>query len=133
VSKGPPPVTVPSVTGKPVDQATSILHALGLNVTTTLAYSDKVAKDTVMSTSPPSGATLHKGDNVNLVVSRGPHLYPVPDVRGMKVDAAVAALKAAGFDATVSQFPGGPNRVLSQSPGPGSMQKRGTVVHLYAF
>jgi serine/threonine-protein kinase len=133
VSEGAAPVSMPDVTNKPVDQAKAILTALGLKVTTTKDFSDKVPENSVISTNPPAGATLHKGDSVALSVSKGPQTFPVPDVRGMKVDDAVAALKAAGFEATVSQFPGGPGRVLSQSPGPGSKQKRGTTVHLYAF
>jgi serine/threonine-protein kinase len=133
VSEGAAPVTIPDVTNKPVDQATSILTALGLKVTTTKDFSDTVAENSVISSTPPPGATAHKGDSVALIVSKGPQLYQVPDVVGDKIDDAVAALQAAGFKAKVSDFPGGPNRVLSQSPGGGSKAKRGSTVQLYAF
>jgi len=133
VSQGPAPITMPDVTTKPVDQATSILTALGLQVRTTKDFSDKVPENSVISSTPPAGSTAHKGDTVTLVVSKGPQLYPVPDVRGMKVDDAVKKLEDAGFKVNVDQFPGGPGRVLSQSPGPGSMKKRGSTVTLYAF
>ena len=68
-----------------------------------------------------------------LVVSKGQQLYPVPDVVGMKVEDAVKTLEDAGFKVNVHQFPGGPDRVLSQSPGSGSKKKRGSTVTLYAF
>jgi len=133
VSQGPAPITMPDVTNKPVDQATSILTALGLKVTTTKDFSDKVPENSVISSTPGAQSTVHKGDTVTLVVSKGPQLYPVPDVRGMKVDDAVKKLEDAGFKVNVDQFPGGPGRVLSQSPGPNSKQKRGSTVTLYAF
>ena len=133
VSQGPSPITMPDVTNKPVDQATSILTALGLTVVTTKDWSDKVPENSVISSSPPPGSTAHKGDTVTLIVSKGPQVYEVPDVVGMKVEDAVKTLQDAGFKVNVHQFPGGPDRVLSQSPGGGSKKKRGSTVTLYAF
>ena len=133
VSNGPAPIPVPSVKGDKVDQATTILHALGLTVTTTQQFDDKIPAGTVIDSDPPGGSTAHKGDHVNLIVSKGPQLYPVPDVVGMKLNDAIATLQAAGFKTDVSNFPGGPDRVLSQSPGARSKQKRGITVHLYVF
>jgi beta-lactam-binding protein with PASTA domain len=133
VSNGPAPITVPTVKGDKVDQATTILQAVGLTVTTTQQFDDKIPAGTVINSDPPGGTTAHKGDHVNLVVSKGPQLFPVPDVVGMKLNDAISALQAAGFKTDVSNFPGGPNRVLSQSPGASSKQKRGTTVQLYVF
>ena len=133
VSQGPSPVTVPDVTGKPVDQATSILQAVGLQVTTTQQYDDKIPAGKVITTNPPPGSSAHVGDSVNLVVSKGPQTFPVPDVVGEKLKDAEKTLTDAGFGFTVSNFPGGPDRVLSQSPGGGSKAKKGTVVQLYVF
>jgi serine/threonine-protein kinase len=133
VSKGPAPVTMPDVSGKPADQANSILSALGLSPSDVPQFSDTVPAGTVISTSPPTGTTAHKGDVVQVYVSKGPQLYPVPDVRGDTVPQATQILEAAGFKVTVSQFPGGPGRVLSQNPGAGSKAKRGATVHLYVF
>jgi serine/threonine-protein kinase len=133
VSEGPAPVKVPDVTNKKVDEATSILQAIGLKVTTTQQFDDKIPAGTVISSSPPAGATAHKGDTVNLVVSKGPQLVEVPYVVGEKVKDATATLEAAGFAVKVSDFPGGPNRVLSQDPQAGSKAKPGSTVHLYAF
>src|SRR3954466_8745176 len=56
VSQGPQPIIMPDVTKKPVDQATSILTALGLKVTTTKAFNDKIPENSVISSSPPAGS-----------------------------------------------------------------------------
>jgi serine/threonine-protein kinase len=129
VSKGAQPVTVPDVTNKPVDQATSTLSALGLKVTSHDAFDDKVPAGSVVSTNPAAGVTAHKGDTVNLVVSKGPHLFPVPDVTGKKVGDAVRIIEKAGFTPQPRQFaPGGPGKVFRESPV--GQQPKGTVIEL---
>jgi len=72
VSKGPPPVTVPDVTGKTLDQATAQLQGLGLRVsydsctTFTCAFYDWEARLPVVSTDPVPGATAPRGSTVRL-------------------------------------------------------------------
>jgi beta-lactam-binding protein with PASTA domain/tRNA A-37 threonylcarbamoyl transferase component Bud32 len=71
-SKGPPPVTVPDVTGKTLDQATAQLQGLGLKVsydrctTFTCAFYDWEASLPVVSTDPVPGATAPRGSTVRL-------------------------------------------------------------------
>ncbi len=132
VSKGPAPVTVPDVHGKKVGDATSILNSLGLQVTTTETFSDTVKAGIVISSSPGPGTSLRKGDTVNLVVSKGPQLFPVPDVTGMKIDRAIQVIEQAGFRADPRQaFPGGPGKVFRQTPT--GNQPKGTVIELDYF
>jgi serine/threonine-protein kinase len=72
VSGGPPPVTVPDVTGKTIDEATAQLQALGLRVSYdrctnfTCAFFDWEASLTVVSTDPVPGATASRGSTVRL-------------------------------------------------------------------
>ena len=72
VSGGPPPVTVPDVTGKTIDQATAQLQGLGLRVSYdrctnfTCAFFDWEASLTVVSTDPVPGATAPRGSTVRL-------------------------------------------------------------------
>ena len=54
----------------------------------------------------------------------------VPDVRGMTVEQAVAALKTAGLDATYMETERAA-AVQRQSPAPGNMVVRGSPVILY--
>jgi eukaryotic-like serine/threonine-protein kinase len=132
VSKGPAPVTVPDVHGKKIGDATSILDSLGLQVTTTETFDDKVPVGIVISSSPGPGTSLRKGDTVNLVVSKGPQLFPVPDVTGMKIDRAIQVIERAGFRAAPKQaFPGGPGKVFRQTPT--GKQPKGTVIELDYF
>jgi serine/threonine-protein kinase len=134
VSKGVQPVPVPDVSNKSVDEATKILTEAGFTVgSTTQDYSDEVPDGRVITTSPAAGVGATPGSPIGLIVSKGPHLYPVPDVTGDNVDDARATLEAAGFKVNTHAFPGGPGEVLRQSPGGGSLQKKGTTVTLFVF
>ncbi len=131
VSKGPQPVPVQDFTGKPADQAVKALEAAGLTVDASKEqYDDTVPKGSVISQAPSTG-TLHQGDQVTLVVSKGPELFAVPDVQGKQEDEARKILKDAGFDVKVDRFMGGIfGTVRSQDPGAGSKQPKGTVITL---
>ena len=102
-SKGPPPVTVPSVKGKPVKKAKQSLKDAGLRVgEVDRRYDDRVPLDHVISQQPGNGR-IPKGSIVSLVVSDGPRPVPIPDVRGMAQDEAVAALGAKGFEVLIEE------------------------------
>jgi beta-lactam-binding protein with PASTA domain len=133
VSKGPPPVSLADVTGRPLDQVRPELRRLGLEVSVDEQFDKQVAEGVVISQRPGPGTVL-KGSTVTLVVSKGPPLVQVPDVRGRsygdaeKILADVGLKAARGFD-----VPGGNNSVLSQSPGPGTSARWGSTVTLYMF
>lgn len=98
VSKGREPIQVTDFTGKPADQAVDALTKAGLKVDATEQQnSDTVPKGSVISQSPPGG-TLYRNDVVKLVVSKGPVMVKVPDVRGKQADEAEKILREAGFD-----------------------------------
>jgi len=132
VSKGPAPVPVPSVVGKTEADAKSILTSATFKVSTTSAYSDTVPQGSVISQSPARGNAA-VGSTVTLVISKGPQLFPVPDVVGMKVNKATKALEDAGFHVDVQSLSGGPKLVLAQSPAGGSMEPHGTTITLSVF
>ena len=97
VSRGRRPITVPDVRGLPLDEAKAKLTAAGLDV----ARADDVNHDTVPTghvvSQKPTKGTLFRGDEVTLVVSKGPVMVPVPNVVGKPVQDAEAALKELGF------------------------------------
>ena len=129
VSRGPKPVTMPDVSGEPVDQATSELGALGLHVSTTSKFDDKVPQGKVITSSPPAATTVYQGDTIELVVSKGPHLFPVPDVTGKNIDDAIKIINEAGFHPDPKQiFPFGPNKVVRETPT--GQQPKGTTIEL---
>lgn len=126
VSKGRQPIPVTDWTGKPADQATADLQDKGLKVTTRQTYSDTVLAGSVVSQSPDSG-TLYRGDTVTLVVSQGPPLVQVPDVRDKKASEARKILEKAGFQVE-QRGTRILDRVLGQSPGAGEKAPKGSVV-----
>jgi beta-lactam-binding protein with PASTA domain/serine/threonine protein kinase len=132
VSKGPPPVTLTDVRGKPAGTVSSQLRGLGLKVTTREEFDDKIAEGLVISQDPGPGTVL-KGSTVELVVSKGPPFTEVPQLEGLTFEAAQAALEARGLTVRRIDIPGGRNRVLSQEPAPGTRVRQGTAVLVYTF
>lgn len=131
VSKGPQPVKVPDVTGKPGDDATKALRAAGFAVDSSEGYSDDVPRGAVVSQDPRGGTADH-GSTVTLVVSKGPQLFAVPNVHGFSVSGARARLAAAGFRVRV-YAPFGFGTVHAQSPGPAARRPHGTTVTIIAY
>jgi serine/threonine protein kinase/beta-lactam-binding protein with PASTA domain len=128
VSKGRKPIPVKSYVGSTLAAATSALEKADFKVTSSEAFSDTVAAGRIISQSPDSGSKF-KGDTITLVVSKGPELIAIPDVRGMRKSDARAALQAAGFKVFSIYVPfAGNYTVRNQSPAPGEMVKRGTQV-----
>ncbi|GAA1614239.1 MULTISPECIES: Stk1 family PASTA domain-containing Ser/Thr kinase [Kribbella] len=129
VSKGKRPIGVPDLTGKSYRDANKALKKLGFVVTRTTKYDDKVPEGDVISQSPNSG-TLFAKDKVALVVSLGPPLVEVPNVKKKTTGDAQQILTGAGFKVTVQKAPFnlGLNIVAAQSPGAGQKVKPGTTI-----
>jgi eukaryotic-like serine/threonine-protein kinase len=133
ISKGPKPVDLKDWVGKSVDQAMTWLDKRGLKGTVAKEeYSDDVADGDVISMDPAGGTTVHRGDTVSFVVSKGPELVEVPSVRGQGVDAATQTLEGLGFNVVTENAAGslGLGFVWSQSPGGGDMVAPGTTITL---
>ncbi|MDF1603049.1 Stk1 family PASTA domain-containing Ser/Thr kinase [Nocardioides sp. YIM 152315] len=133
VSKGPKPVDLKDWVGKSADKALEWFDKRGLSgKVASEEYSDDVAEGDVISMDPPGGTTLHRGDEVSIVVSKGPELIEVPSVRGNGVDAARETLEGLGFHVEVEDADGslGLGFVWSQSPEAGDMVPPGTTITL---
>ncbi len=133
LSKGRTPVTVTSVVGATVDAATQQLAADKLTlVVADQQFNDTVPAGEIISQDPVSNTPAYHGDTVNVVVSKGQEMLPLPNVYGMRVDKAKKALEDAGFQVTVNYpltvHPW--NLVTSQLPpgGDGKTAARGTMV-----
>jgi serine/threonine-protein kinase len=133
VSKGVKPVPLPVVDGMSRDKAEKTLTKAGFVVgTVTEDFSNDVAEGKVIRSDPAGGTRVAPGSTVNLVVSKGPEVFEVPDVRGKPIDEAISIIEQAGFkaDPKPANIPGsGPGHVLQQSPL--GMQPHGTVITLY--
>ncbi|WP_431841083.1 Stk1 family PASTA domain-containing Ser/Thr kinase [Calidifontibacter indicus] len=132
VSQGKQPIPIPVIAGQPQDQVESSLTSLGLKVTQApQEFSDTVAKGSVIRSNPGQGAIAHKGDTVEIVVSKGPELVTVPNVVDMKSGAARSKLEAAGFTVKIDRFFGGLfDTVRDQSLRSGSSVRKGSTITL---
>jgi eukaryotic-like serine/threonine-protein kinase len=139
VSRGPRPIEVADVRGRPLDEATTLLGADGLELEVAdRRYDEEVAAGVVLGQDPGPGATLYRGDTVTVVVSRGPEPIAVPDVRDQRTGEAIAELESLGFVVEVERQGGlgaffNPDRVIEQDPGPGATRFRGDTIKLYAY
>ncbi|GAA0625269.1 Stk1 family PASTA domain-containing Ser/Thr kinase [Kribbella sandramycini] len=129
ISKGKRPIGVPDFTGKTYREANKGLRKLGLGVTRTEQYDEKAPEGTVISQTPKTG-TLYAKDKVQLVVSKGPALRDVPDVKRKPLAEAQQILTAAGFLVKVEKatLNIGLNIVAAQNPGAGKKAKPGSTV-----
>jgi serine/threonine-protein kinase len=131
VSKGPPPVKIPDVTGAPEADARTALEAAGFVVTTSDEFSTTVAQGDVIRTDPPVNSQAPKGSTVNVVVSKGPKTFPMPNVVGMTDTAATAELQGLGLVVRIVQLPGTGHRVDAQDPLSGTIVHQGQIVTIY--
>jgi beta-lactam-binding protein with PASTA domain len=129
VSKGKKPIAVPDLTGKSYRDANKALRKLGFVVGRTDQYDEKVAEGKVISQNPNSG-TLFAKDKVQLVVSKGPPLVEIPNVKRKTTADAQRILTEAGFTVKVEKAPFnlGLNIVAAQNPGAGKKAKPGSQI-----
>jgi eukaryotic-like serine/threonine-protein kinase len=132
VSRGVQPVPVPNVVGKQIDEARQILADASLGATIVEKNNDEIPAGEVISQQPAKGKAP-KNSDIALVVSKGPPPVPVPEVVGKSLDEARAILTAAGFEVRDFNLPGGPDRVLDQSPNGGGSAPKGSRVTLSVF
>jgi serine/threonine-protein kinase len=89
---------VPKVTGVSTATAQADLRDAGLTPAATKTSLDNhVAKGLVISTVPSNGSRIARGGQVTLIVSAGPHMIKMPQVTGLKLTDAQAAIKHAGL------------------------------------
>ena len=86
----------------------------------------------VISTSPAEGAGgVAVGTKVTVVVSLGPLLVAVPDVKGDTIAGALAALQQQGLNVTEQVGPPLATTAVTTDPSPGTKVRPGTAVTLY--
>lgn len=123
----PPPLpsaTVPSVVGRSQGDAAAILEDAGFRAVVEVV-ADWRAEGLVIDQSPGGGGSAPEGSAVTIVVSNGAEQIPaVPDMVGMGLEAAQAALSELGLSAEVQRVPVTDSRwygvVFAQSPDGGA-------------
>jgi len=157
VSGGAANIAVPNLVGGTVDDARNSLNQVGLALgTVAQAEMADTTPGTVVSQNPAAGSAVGQGQPVDVVVAVAPGnasspgptpssaaaptaaptatgapqaLQPIPNVRGMTVDQARAALAAAGYVVSrVTLAPGSPSnaRVITTEPAAGATTPPGS-------
>ncbi len=126
-------IAMPDVLGVQVDTATERLAAAELTlVVSGRDFSEEIPADAVISTDPAPGEGARVNGEVSAIVSLGPERTDVPDVTGLSVDEAEAALGAANlaigdrdavFDTNVPE-----GAVVGTAPQAGSEVRPGTPI-----
>ncbi|MDP8956248.1 MAG: Stk1 family PASTA domain-containing Ser/Thr kinase [Actinomycetota bacterium] len=133
VSRGPAPIEIPKVAGRPASEAKLTLQALEFEVQETQEFSTEVERGLVIRTQPEAGQKVLPGSTVTLLVSRGPREFPMPNVVGMAVNEAKAELEGLGLRVKVIRLPGFPGTdVKLQRPDAGMTVQEGDEVSIYA-
>jgi serine/threonine-protein kinase len=128
------PGTIPPVTNKTVAEAQQLLRTAGFSSTVKDVFDDDIPPGLVVGSEPPAGQEIRKFQPVSLAVSRGPELFPLPELSGQSLGAAKTALNGAGmalgkitetYDETAAA-----GTVLAQAPRSGNPVRHGTPVNL---
>ena len=131
VSSGPELVVVPSVLGRPYEDAAATLQNAGFSIARADVENDE-PRGTVVGQNPEGNTPQPKGSKVTLSVSRGPTTTQVPDVIGFSEESARSALEGEGFTVRVRRrdvsTPEEADVVLEQFPAAGETGDAGSVV-----
>ncbi len=133
VSKGPKPIALPGVVGKPFPDAIAVLQqAKFVGRVAVRRFDETVAKDAVIATDPAGKAP--PDSTVNLVVSDGPAPVVVPNVSRKSYEAAAAQLQsvrlgAARVDNFSNTVPAG--QVIRTEPAFNTKAPRDSVVQVF--
>ncbi len=84
--------TVPDLVGMEQGAALNMISEFGWEVLTAEEFDDAVPLHHVLATDPPAGTELRAGRELTLVVSRGPSPRVLPEITGLTVEEAAAAL-----------------------------------------
>jgi serine/threonine protein kinase len=131
VSAGPQLTDAPSVVGLQFPEASKLIVDSGLVVGKVDRRHDLQAKDKVLDQDPKPGR-LRKGDPINLIISDGPAILEIPELRNRSASQAEALLNQAGFrSAREAVFnSGAEGTVVDQTPKAGEKLPQGTLVKM---
>ncbi len=128
-------VSLPDVANTPLADARAALGEEGLgSLSTQEVFDDEVLAGLVIGTEPAAASEIRRFERVELIVSRGPELFEVPDVVGATRADAVADLTA--VELAVGEIreeyseTAAAGVVLRQAPDPAADRRRGAGVDL---
>jgi serine/threonine-protein kinase len=127
-------VSLPQVSGKTVAEATQVLDDAGVAARPKEVFSDSVERGLVVDTDPSANSTIRRFQGAELLVSKGPELFEVPNLSQLARQDAEGELENHSLQlGTVKEVFSESvlkGNVVSQTPQPGSQQRRDTRVNL---
>ncbi len=136
ISDGPKFVEggTPDVTGEHLQVATIKLETSGLLVgKVTREYSEDVPAEYVISQNPRAGTSVKEGTEIDLVVSKGPEPFELPDFTGETLANVRQRLVQQGLrEGTITREKSEalPGTVIGQEPPPGTPVQKGDRINL---
>jgi eukaryotic-like serine/threonine-protein kinase len=129
IVKGEEPVVVPDLVGKDVLYSLEILSDLGLNTRVRgTVYHEQVPKNHVIDQDPEPGASIKRGRDVKIRVSRGPERIVMPNLSGLSLQQSRILLTENGLCqgslATVASSRQNKGQVMAQHPIAGATVSR---------
>jgi serine/threonine-protein kinase len=130
-----PVVQVPSVEGKPLEEARGIIQKKGIrNIQEIRETHPTVPQGTVISQDPDNGRKVKEGREIKVIISKGGELTEVPNIRGIDISDAKSQLEDAGLTLGTQEqiyddkYDEGV--VISQDPSPNDKVKSGSKVNV---
>ncbi|MGE9808038.1 Stk1 family PASTA domain-containing Ser/Thr kinase [Janibacter sp. G1551] len=125
---------VPDLDGTTSAEAAALLEAADLGHRERRTWDEKVAAGRVITSNPASGTEIRRSTTVMVTLSKGPERFRVPDLSGLTVDEAKAALAGENLTAgtTSEEFHEeiAAGKVIRTGPEAGEQLKRGAAVSL---
>ena len=131
ISLGPKEFSMPSLIGKTVEEAESILKNTGLAFSYTYVAGDEKDIGKIKAQSIQAGELTKKGESVVLSIVTQKQTINVENVVGLDKAEAESKLKAQGFkvNASAEEYSDEPKgRVIRQNPDAGTPQTEGTTI-----
>ncbi len=128
-------VVVPDVTGKHVVETLERLSDLALNTKIKgVSYAPDVPKHHVLFQDPAPGTEIKPGRDVRITLSKGRRTILAPDLTGLSMPQAGIVLEENGLSQGMRAHAYHPrmtaDRILAQTPEPGTIMDRETPVNL---
>lgn len=128
------PFTIPQLTKVASAQAISQLDDAGVKSRTSEVFDEEIERGLVVGSEPVAGETIRRFQGVDLLISKGPELFSVPNLNGRSQKDAEKDLKAAQLAlGKVSQKYSeevAKDSVLSHKPGANEKVRRNSKVEL---
>ena len=132
VNMGAKTIVLKNYTYRNLESAKAELENQGVVVNVKYEENKNIAQGTIISSQPGSGTTIKVGSTVVFTVSKG-YTVTVPDVKGMKYDAAQYKLTTSGLASSIRRETSetvAAGNVISQSVAANTKVAQGTLVVL---